>query len=92
MACEIFFYSEFPDIREKSLRRRWRKPANTKAFASQANAKNFSPYFMANWDISSLFISCKKKTFLVNSFSTMFLFFLLFSTRNERKKFAFNLF
>ena len=40
MVCKIFFCSEFPDISEKSWRKRWRKPANGKPFAFQANAIN----------------------------------------------------
>ena len=39
MVCKILFRSEFFDIPEKSWRRRWRKPANVKRFASQANPK-----------------------------------------------------
>ena len=42
MSCSIvsrIFFSEFPDIPEKSWRRRrWRKLANAKRFALQVNA------------------------------------------------------
>ena len=38
IVCKIFFCSDFPNIPEKSWRRRkrWRKPANAKLFAFQA--------------------------------------------------------
>ena len=37
-SAKYSFCSEFPDITEKWWRRRWRKPANAKRFAFQANA------------------------------------------------------
>ena len=41
MVWKIFFCSEFPDISEKSSRRRrWGKQTNAKCFAFQANAIN----------------------------------------------------
>ena len=40
MVCKILFLSKFPNIPEKSWRRRWRKPENAKRFAFQANGIN----------------------------------------------------
>lgn len=52
-----------------------------------SKTKPFSQWFMTGSEISSLFISCKKThCFWVNSFLSMFLLSLLFSTRNERRK------
>ena len=84
MACEILFCSKFLDILEKSWRRSWRKPANAKRSAFQANAikdptKNLIIYrlllmYDSNWyDYQQLQQNCSSIAWFIEFLKTQIL-------------------